>query len=293
MADQWDLEALSARIKDINSHLRHEAGSPNAQEVECYGQILNMGLQKRRQSLNKHVVVLGMTPELRRLAIEIGCRITSVDQSEESIKLYKDWISIDNQVKERIIKADWMSLQDALNEPASAILGDGIFGNILSIQKYRELLRVIQRSITNESFLIFRTIMIPRHFTLSDHKAKRLLERFRAGELTEAEFGFGMRIFGSYDIAYESRSFLLDNRLIFDRYKDWINKGLLSEKEYTAIRRYYFGGLNLIPPQDIWEKMLTEEGFSFQQHILKGRMWYEYYSIYYIFRESEPWMRII
>ena len=123
--------------------------------------------------------------------------------------------------------------------------------------------------------------MVPRNFTPNDHSAQPLLKRFRAGELTEEEFGFGMRIFGSYSDAYNMQTFILDNKEVFAKYEDWLKKGLLSESEYTAIRRYYYAGPNLIPPQTVWETMLFEEGFTFQQYTLKGKMWYEYYPIYY------------
>ncbi len=288
MSNQWNFEALNSRIKDKNKHLRYEAGSPNKQEIECYGRYINKGFQHQRVIQKMEVVVLGMTPELRQLAQRMGCQIICVDNNEEAIMLYKDWNLPEYCSNERILKADWMNLTKVLDTPVAAILGDGIFGNILSIRKYREMLRVLKESIQNKGFLVLRTIMIPRNFNISEYEAKSLMESFRDGKLTEADFGFGMRIFGSYDFAYEPQSFLLDNKMVFERYKDWTNRGLLSEKEYSLIQRYYFGGLNLIPPQDIWETMLAEEGFAFQSRPIVGRKWYEYYPIYYCFKIDHP-----
>lgn len=287
LSNQWDSKTLNARIEDINKRLRYEAGSPNVEEIECYGRFMRKAFQLTRVKINRHVVMLGMTPELRNLALDMGCRVTCVDNNTESIKMFKDWVSENHRLNEQIINADWFSLKDVLDIPADAIIGDGVFGNILSMEDYRRLLRVFSNSIKSEGFIILRTIMIPRDFNLDSHKAERLLSRFRTGEINEAEFGFGMRIFGSYAEACRE-NFLLDNKAVFVRYEDWFNKGILSKSEYEVIQRYYFRWHNLIPPQDIWETMLTEEGFAFQQYSLKGKLWYEYYPVYYCFKADEP-----
>lgn len=288
MMNYWDSETLHTRIANPHNRLRHEAGSPNPQEVECYGRFLEMGLHQRIHTQSRKVVVLGMTPELRQLAHKMRCRVICVDNSAEAITLYIDWIAEEYRTNEHIIKADWMDLSDILEEPADAIIGDGVFGNVLSLNKYRELLHVFKESLHNEGFLILRTIMVPRNFAFSEHTTDRLIGQFRAGKITKAEFGFGMRIFGSYSGAYNTQSFILDNRMIFKRYEDWFKEGVLSDVEYTAIRCYYFEGPNLIPPQEIWEEILLDEGFTFQKLALEGSMWYEYYPIYYCYRTIHP-----
>ena len=278
----WDSESLRARIADPYKRIRYEAGSPNSQEIECYGYCLSKGLSLgAKKAEGCHTVILGMTPELRQLAHTMNSSVTCIDISEDAIKLYCDWIHEEHRAKENIVQANWMRIPDVLNKPADAILGDGVFGNITSLQGYSRLLRAFRESLCRNGFLVLRTIMVPENMNPNDHAAPQLLKRFRAGELTEAEFGFGMRIFGSYFDAYNVQTSILDNKALFAKYDDWFNKGLLSKSEYAAIRRYYYAGPNLIPPQTVWETILLEEGFTFQQYTLKGKMWYEYYPIYY------------
>lgn len=290
LTNYWDSESLRARISDPYKRIRYEAGSPNSHEIECYGDCLSKGFSLgAKKAEGWHVAILGMTPELRHLAHKMRCSVTCVDFSEEAIKLYRDWICEEHRIKENIVQADWIRLPDVLNKPADAILGDGVFGNITSLQGYTRLLRALRESLCRDGFLVFRTIMVPSNINPDDHAARQLLKRFKAGELTEAEFGFGMRIFGSYSDAYNVQTFILDNKEVFARYEDWLKKGLLSEPEYAAIRRYCYAGPNLIPPQKVWETMLLEEGFSFQQYTLKGKMWYEYYPIYYCLKIEKSW----
>jgi hypothetical protein len=224
-----------------------------------------------------------MTPELRQLAHDLDCNVTCVDISLQAIRLFRDWISGHRSDSERIIQADWLELAGVLDRKFDVIMGDGAFGNILSITESIMLLRSLKAIKREGGFLVLRKIMVPRLFYLHEHTAEALLKQFRAGEITEDEFGFGMRIFGSYSEAYNRDTFILDNDIVFRRYRGWHGKGVLSEREYRVICRYYFNGLNLIPSQDTWEYLLSEAGYHFQSSPLSGRMWYQYYPIYCCF----------
>lgn len=276
MPNDWDMNALTARIADSGARLRYEAGSPNSAETERYGVLLKTAL---RHSPNRaHVVVLGMTPELRQLVQTLHCRVSCVDNNAASIELYRDWIAAGT---EHIVETDWMALASRLDSPADAILGDGVFGNIASLETARELLNVLHKSLTKTGSLILRTVVIPHHFPLHEQRAECLLERFRAGRIDAAEFGFGMRKFGNFDQAYNAQTQRLDNRISFECYRRWLDEGVLSQAEYAAIQRYYFGGYNLMPTQHCWEALLDAAGFDYERQVLQGKEWYEYYPIYH------------
>ena len=280
MATQWDLKALRARTKDAGKRALHEAGSPNAEEIDLYGRLLVDSFPGRTPPLNKRVVVLGMTPGLRLMARRLGCDVTCVDNNPASIEFFRDWAPPKSGETERIIQADWMDLTRVLDGRADAVLGDGAFANTPSLEHNRALLPVLKDSVVEGGVLIFRKILIPRSFSFRENEAERLLERFRAGALTDAEFGLAMRIWGSFRQAYDPETSLLDNGIVFERYETWRDEGMLSRHEHTIIHRYYYGGLNLIPAQDVWESMLREAGFGFRCRPLKGRSWYRYYPMY-------------
>ncbi len=280
MPTQWDLKALRARTKDAKRRTLHEAGSPNREEIDLYGRFLAQAFPGRKPPLNKRVVVLGMTPGLRLLAHRLGCEVVCVDNNAASIKYFPDWNPPESRQTERVVQADWMDLSRVLGGPADAIVGDGVFGNVLSVEHHRALLEVLKDSVPEDGVLIFRKILIPRSFSIHENEAERLLEKFRTGGLTEAEFGFAMRIWGSFHHAYDPKTFLLDNGLVFERYETWLDEGVLSHDEHRVIERYYFGGLNLVPAQDLWESLLAEAGLRFRCGSLKGKSWYRYYPVY-------------
>ena len=280
MATQWDLTALRARTKDAKRRTLHEAGSPNREEIDLYGRILVDSFPGRKPLLNKRVVVLGMTPGLRLLAHGLGCEVICVDNNAASIEYFRDWIPPESRETERVVQADWMDLPRVLDGRADAILGDGVFGNVLSLDQHKALLRVLKASVVEDGVLVFRKILIPWSFSLHENEAERLLEKFRAGGMTEAEFGFAMRLWGSFRQAYDPKTLLLDNGPVFERYATWCDEGVLSRHEHGIIRRYYFAGRNLIPAQDVWEGLLAEAGLRFQCESLKGKSWYRYYPMY-------------
>ncbi len=280
MATQWDLKALRARTKDAGKRTLHEAGSPNREEIDLYGKFLLEAFPGRKPPLDKRVVVLGMTPGLRLLAHRLGCEVVCVDNNPAVIEFFRDWTPPESRHRERVVQADWMDLSNVLGGRADAILGDGAFAQVPSLEYHKALLGALKAAVREDGVLIFRKILIPRSFPFRENEAERLLEKFRAGCLTEAEFGLAMRIWGRFRHAYDPKTFLLDNGLVFERYETWRDEGVLSQHEHGIIRRYYFAGRNLIPAQDVWESLLAEAGLRFRCGSLKGKSWYRYYPVY-------------
>jgi hypothetical protein len=112
------------------------------------------------------------------------------------------------------------------------------------------------------------------------HRAEILLQRYRRGEIDEAEFGFGMRLVGHYESGYDSNTYLLDNAKIFMQCQEAYQAGKITAAEHAFIRRYYFGGNNCILPQAVWEQLLAATGFEFIIYSCQGKEWYKYYMIY-------------
>lgn len=273
-AKHWNRPTLEARIADAARRQRHEAGSPNPEEIACYRERLLDGPRPRR------VIVLGMTPELRVMALTAADRVITLEQSSDAIALYRDWTPEADRRRESILQADWFDLDRLLVRPVDAVLGDGVFGNILTIDGHRRLLAVLRSVLGSGGRIVLRQALVPRGFDPEVNSGERQIEAFRTGRLSAAEFGFGMRLWGCYAEAYDSARGLLDNRVVFARYADWRANGRLTDEEWNAIQRYYYGGRNMILPQDDWESLLGECGLEFSVRPLTGRAWYAYYPVY-------------
>jgi SAM-dependent methyltransferase len=265
---EWDDQALQARIKRDGKE-RYAAGSPDSTEIAVYRSLLQRALAD--DARDRHILILGMTPELRRLAAALGCRTTCVDINPRSIALYRDWLSAEQRRNETVVQGDWLKLPQWVSDPADVILGDGLFGNLHTIDDHRALLANMKECLVPGGAVIQRNIFVPRLFSLQDHAAPALLRAFRAREINEDEFGFAMRIWGSFSAAYDAKTLLLDNKRVYDIYARWHEEGRLSAVEHALTRRYYFAGRNLIPGEELWECLLTECGFDFERQHLSGR----------------------
>ncbi|MBN2481294.1 MAG: class I SAM-dependent methyltransferase [Bacteroidales bacterium] len=275
----WDKPTIVSRIADLKSRMRYEAGSPNPKEVELYHKCILTGLSSNAGP-KKRILVLGMTPEIRSMAVSNGFEVISVDRSLDAVEMYKDWIPDELKANEEIIQACWFELEKYLAEPVDAVLGDGVFGNILSVEKHVVLLKILKNILNDKGTLVFRKALVPDNFDPDAYDADLLIQKYRSGLLTDAEFGFSMRLWGNYVKAYNPKSFILDNSLTFQRYQSWMNEGRLSEPEYTCICHYYFNGMNMILPQRKWEEILISINCKFERHQLEGKDWYYYYPVY-------------
>lgn len=278
MKNYWTKKTFLSRINDPARHERYAAGSPDSCEIGLYKLALS-----EAENFDTSVV-LGMTPELRNLAATCFNNIITIDENEEAIELFRDWLSRDSKKKENIINGSWFDLEQHITKPVDAVLGDGVFGNLPNLACHQELLSIIARLLHDKGRFVTRKALIPKHFNSAKHDFETLLQRFRCGEIDDAEFGFGMRLVGHYSNCYNQSNYILDNAKIFANCEAAYRDGLLKKDEIEAINRYYFSGKNCILPQEVWEDILTQEGFDFRIHQSKGKSWYEYYIIYECFK---------
>lgn len=271
---QWDEEALRARVCDSEGRTRHAAGSPDEAEIAAYAAALPNGSEERT------AVVLGMTPELRRLVTSRFARTVSVDASTQSIQMYRDWVDEEFRSRETIVQGGWLALPQYIPGGAAAVVGDGVFGNLPHVEAHRELLAAVREVLQPGGRFITRKVMVPRGFDASECSVPALLRQHRQGELDDAEFGFGVRLLGHYACCYDSQTCILDNAKLFAECEEMWRQNEFTDEEYACIRRYCFSGNNSMVTQDLWEQLLDEAGFAFQVRRCRGRHWYGYYMVY-------------
>jgi SAM-dependent methyltransferase len=269
----WDAGALRSRISDATRRRRYEAASPNETELSAYAVALpgaDAGV----------AVVLGMTPELRALALQRYESIITLDSSAGAIALYRHWVPAAERARERITEARWEEMGRHVRGQVDVVVGDGVFGNLGDAHEYANHLRAIRSILRPGGRLVTRHAVVPRAFDARTHEHSVLLGRYRSGELDPAEFGLGSRLLGHHACCYDPGTGRLDNPKLFSEVDDAHGRGELTTSERAVLRRYYFGGSNCILGQDTWEALLRETGFSVKITALHGRAWYGYYPVY-------------
>lgn len=270
----WDGPTLRSRIRSVASRERHPAGSPSGIELAVYERAFaSVG----DASL---AVILGMTPELRRLAARRFLKVITIDRNPGAIRLYGTWLDRKHRAREIVLADDWLHLGRHLPQGAPLIAGDGVFGNLPDVASHAALLKTIHAALRPGGRFVTRHAMIPIGFDPHRHDARRLVASFRAGRLDQAEFAFGVRLLGHHACCYDPGTFLLDNARLFAECAASFKSGDLTAREHGLIRRYFFGGKNCILPRDLWEGLLRDAGFIFTVPRYGGKAWHRYYRIY-------------
>lgn len=261
----WDKNTLRARVADQARRVRHEAGSPSAPEIAAYARALPDG---RRES----AVVLGMTPELRALALSRFTRVVSIDISPEAVAAFGDWPA--GREREEIVQADWWDLPQHAHE-VDAVLTDGGFPNSEDVEAVGELLTCVRDVLRPGGRLVTRHPVVPEGLDLEANSHPELVARYRRGDLDPTEFGFGMRLLGHLRCCWDGE--YLDNAKLFAEIAD---DETLTAPERALVGRYVFHGRNVLLPAGDWERLLVDSGFEFAVEVLTGRDWHAYYPVY-------------
>jgi hypothetical protein len=278
MCSDWNEEVYRSRINNASQCLRFEAAPPNTEEIEQYRDYAVSITRDNSRQLR--ALVLGMTPELRCMAAAAGFELISADNNPDAIAIYQNWLQEAARSHEKIIRSDWTALGEQLSGGVDVILGDGVFGNILGLDSHRELLQELISLLNPGGGIVIRQALIPRGFPVEDYEAMTLLDKYRAGQLSDGEFGLAMRLWGMSRLAYNPDTCLLDNKIVYDYYDSLGQSGGITPAELEVIHRYYFAGKNMILPQDCWEEILASAGLNFEVQPLTGRDWYSYYPVY-------------
>ncbi|MBW2415705.1 MAG: hypothetical protein JRG76_14460 [Deltaproteobacteria bacterium] len=267
---EWRAVDFSARVSAPRQ--RYPAGSPTGREIEAYRSELDASL--RRSGVDR-ALVFGMTPELRNLVLESGASLVSVDRCEAAVTAYADWVP--TGASERIVRAEWTSVDAQDLGVFGAVLGDGVFPNLLSVGLQRDLLRRVQGLLAPGARAIFRQPLLPEDEALQTMSLEKLVGACRRHEMGRSAFGLTARLWGFASKPGVLEDGLLDNALVFELVDKGFARGEIREAEYRAIQCFSYLGKNLFLSEAEWRSLAGSVGFSCRRRELSGELWYQYF----------------
>lgn len=201
--------------------MRYEAGSPNPEEIEVYRDALPAECVER-------CLVLGMTPELRALMAGRCAALVSVDSSVAAIAEYGPWVA---SPRETIVEADWSRFLQQTGQRFHVIAGDGICGNLSGRDAAGQLLQAIQDRLAPGGVFVTRMALVSGVFEAARWTWSAPAERFRAGDIGEAEFGLTLRLFGFFRRFFDVESAILDCAGVYQEIASLCDSSALSMRE--------------------------------------------------------------
>ena len=88
----WNQKIAKLRIQDQKSKILYPAGSPNQQEINEYRRHIEKSQNQADSPPLKKALILGMTPALRLLCHSLNLQVICIDQNEEMIDIFTDWV---------------------------------------------------------------------------------------------------------------------------------------------------------------------------------------------------------
>lgn len=282
MTTGWNKRACTSRISDSEKRTRFAAGSPDEAEIAAYNRAT---IHAPGKSL---AVVLGMTPELRVMALRKFDQVFSIDSNPTAIDLYQTWVPEYLRLREMIVKGDWLDILRRDLPKADVVLGDGVFGNLPDIQAHDELINSIKHVLKPGGLFITRKFTVPGDPSDWQNFPDQLIEQYTNGQIDSIEFGFAMRLLGHLGCCYDPKTAILDNSRVFHEADEDVRSGKLTPTMRDHMNRFYFAGRNCLVTLKLWEEMLKKNGMSFKIMECSGKHWYSYYRVYRCCTEQAP-----
>lgn len=119
-------------------------------------------LENLRDRSDPHVLVLGVTPELRMLALRKGCRVTAVDISMvmlNAMSEFMDYSGLD-KTRETVVHGDWLSVP-LEKHGYDLAMGDGFLNCLDNLRDYETLLARLRDLLKPDGYVSTRISNLP------------------------------------------------------------------------------------------------------------------------------------
>jgi SAM-dependent methyltransferase len=273
----WNSEMFRERVKGPDNLTGYPPAAP-IHEMKTYEKLLLKSLSTV-DSQDPSILVMGMTVAVRQVAHTLSKRVTCIDISRGAIEVLTS--AIPSEKNERVILGNWFDLPDVLNAPRpEAIVGDGIFCTMQSVTDSRKLLQRLRSTVRDDGVVVLRVMLYPEEFKKTPLTPQKILSDFRSAVFDAEEFRFAMRLWGYTDKSYDDKDKMLDCGIAFEECRKMVEANLMTESEYSEMKKTFYVGKNFVPTQIEWEKLVEEEGFSHEASFLEGKHWFKYFPLY-------------
>lgn len=222
----WTDEATARGNRKIT------ASAPDARQHAVYQAAFALALRNKKKRVR--VLNLGMTPELRNLALGLGCEVVAVDINFDMIVNLEHNIRDNTSLHNMILRCDWLKIDQFLRPDTFDIVsGDGVIAQV-TLQQAPLLIKNIALLLKSGGYFISRVDVFQPNF--STMTVDQLLKLYRQKKISLIEFALATVWYSEHaKKLYNPRTGLQKTYKFWDIMQDYYEEGKLTKVEYQAI----------------------------------------------------------
>ncbi|MEK7557785.1 MAG: class I SAM-dependent methyltransferase [Patescibacteria group bacterium] len=233
--------------------------APSQKEQEFYKKYCE--IVSASQTLPKRALILGATPELRDIAINVGLESIAVDISDKMMEKFSVLMEKQNHVLDKKIIKDWLEIDFPLGY-FGIIMGDASLNNLVAIKDNERLINICHEILAKNGYFVLRQI-----FYVNDYQGytdpKKVIDDYRAGKISWEDFFMELRINSFKDKVYSPENFQYNAGKAFALIEEIYQDGLITQLEYERINTFRNNLINSFYPKDEFVKMIESKEFKF------------------------------
>lgn len=221
---EWQ-EWTQTEYSDIRNQRTKSPISPDKKTLAFHRKNLK---KVQKNFKNPKALILGVTPELRDLALSQGCSVVACDMNLEMIKKMQQFLKIKDRTKEVIIKANWLSVP-LKNNSFHIILSDVAINN-LPFKDFPKIFSLMSQWLVKGGLLSLREVVHP-----DDNKFncfEENLKLFRQGKFSFNNLYLRARFMSFKSQSYNPRTRINNPKKIFEQFKNLYKNKIITKQEF-------------------------------------------------------------
>lgn len=232
--------------------------APSLKEQEFYKKYLLAVLAYNK--LPKRALILGATPELRDIAINVGLESIAVDISEEMMKKFSCIMRNQGSELDKRIINDWLEM-DFPHNYFGAIMGDASFNNLVTKKDNEQLVSTCGNLLAKGGYLVLRQVLYAKNYK-GYIDAKKVISDYRSGKIEWEDFFMELRINSFKNQVYSPDSFQYNAEKAFKLIDSLYDNKFLSQSEYESINTFRNNVINTFYPNQEFIRMIEKNNLK-------------------------------
>lgn len=280
----WSLDAWDQRARQLLDDGTRPHFAPDPSEVECHRRILGAFRRRAAPSTPPRLLVLGATPELADLGLELGFGVLRIDANPGMFEAAKLREQVRRRDAERGLVADWRDLAPVPARSVDAVVGDAALNNVAD-RDMGTVLDELRRVLVPGGIVCLKQIVFPVAAPEAFELGPMVRAR-RRGDLPWTAFRTLVRFWCFREAAYDSVTKILDARLVYDAVEREHAAGRWTAEEYAFLARSTSRLRHTIYVADEQEARLRDAFGPVRRHAASDALHHRYFFPLYEVRNA-------